>query len=66
MSLSLRFDNDKHIKRFKEVFPAIIAAAVRGGTKLWILDLFNTHLNEFFVEEIEKAGILIDYLSIKH
>ena len=33
---------------------------------LSISDCYNEHLNEFFfVDEIEKAGILIDYLSIR-
>ncbi len=64
--MSFWFDNDKHVKRFKEIFPAIIAAAVRGGNELWIYDCKNEHLNKFVVNEIEKAGILIDYLSIKH
>jgi hypothetical protein len=41
----------------------MIAAAVKSGTKLEITDYGNKNWNEFVVNEIEKAGILIDYLS---
>ncbi len=42
----------------------MIAAAVRGGTKLSICEEKGRNFDEFVANEIEKAGAIIDYLEI--
>ena len=60
LDIRLKCEDENDEKRFKYLFPAMIAAAVRGGTELEITDYGNENWNEFVVNEIEKAGALID------
>jgi hypothetical protein len=64
LELNFECNNQKNEKSFKYVFPEIIAAAVRAGTKLNIIDGGNENLNEFVANEIEKAGSHINLLFI--
>ena len=57
---NISFKDMRLVKRFKYIFPEMIAAAVRGGTELKIVDCGKEHLNEFAANEIEKAGVHID------
>ncbi len=50
---------------FKDIIPALVAVAVRAGTKLQIFDRGLETLNEFAANEIEKADAHIDNLSLK-
>jgi hypothetical protein len=63
--IKLRCENEKDLERFKNVFPGMIAAAVKAGSRLQISDKDEENLNEFAADEIEKAGPDIDYLYIK-
>ncbi len=60
LDIRIKCEDENDEKRFKYLFPAMIAAAVRGGTELELVDRGNEHLNEFAANEIEKAGVHID------
>ena len=53
-------DNSISVSRFEKVCPALIAAAVRAGTKLDVFDEWSESLNVIVAYEIEKAGALVE------
>lgn len=42
----------------------MIAAIVKTGINLDVYDYGSDALNDIFADEIEKGGVIIDYLSI--
>ncbi len=62
--LHIGYHTEEDEKNFKDLFPALVAAAGKGGTKLGLSDYGLESLNEFAANVIEKAGAHVEFLNL--